>query len=95
MGFEASPDVDMVAVKKAWKTLSLKWHPDKNPNCEDCNKKYLEISEAWEQISKHHVEFWERIAKENAEGTARVRARGGPNKPPTPRSRNDHPQKPK
>ena len=25
LGFEASPDADLVVIKKAWKALSLKW----------------------------------------------------------------------
>lgn len=47
---EISKDASDAEIKKAYRTLSLKWHPDRNPSPE-ANSKFQEINEAYETLS--------------------------------------------
>eukprot|EP00960_Hanusia_phi_P055666 763026-Hanusia_phi.AAC.10 len=38
-------------VKKAYHKLAMKWHPDKNPNCEECQLKFQRVARAYEILS--------------------------------------------
>ncbi|CAG7837817.1 unnamed protein product [Allacma fusca] len=49
---EVSRNATNADIKKAYRRLALKWHPDKNPEAQDdATKKFKEISEAYEVLS--------------------------------------------
>lgn len=45
------PSSSKTEIKKAYRTLSMKYHPDKNNNTEESKKKFQEINEAYETLS--------------------------------------------
>ena len=56
-------------LKKAYRKLSLRWHPDKNANSDESNKKFKEIAEAYEVLSnKEKREIYDRYGKQGLEG---------------------------
>jgi DnaJ-class molecular chaperone len=45
-----SDDASESDIKKAYRALSLKWHPDRNNNSEEANSKFQEIGSAYETL---------------------------------------------
>jgi molecular chaperone DnaJ len=46
-----SPTASQEEIKKAYRTLALKYHPDRNPNNSESEKKFKEINAAYEVLS--------------------------------------------
>lgn len=44
-------DADTADVKRAYKTLAKRWHPDRNPNCSSCQDTFSKIAAAYETLS--------------------------------------------
>jgi molecular chaperone DnaJ len=41
-------------IKKAYRTLAMKYHPDRNPGNSEAEKKFKEIGSAYETLSDSH-----------------------------------------
>ncbi len=68
VGKQASED----ELKKAYRKLAVKWHPDKNPTNKDfAEKKFKEISEAYDVLKdKEKRSLYDRFGKEGLQGNA-------------------------
>ncbi|KIO26338.1 hypothetical protein M407DRAFT_202255 [Tulasnella calospora MUT 4182] len=67
LGIDRKADDD--AIKKAYKKMALKWHPDRNKGSEEANQKFKEISEAFEVLSdKNKREVYDRFGEEGLKG---------------------------
>lgn len=48
---ELNQDATEADIKKAFRRLSIKFHPDKNPGDQEAAKKYLEVNKAYEILT--------------------------------------------
>jgi len=56
-------------IKKAYKKMALKWHPDRNSGSEAASKKFKEISEAFEVLSdKQKRTIYDQFGEEGLKG---------------------------
>jgi len=44
-------DAETGDIKRAYKTLAKRWHPDRNPNCSSCQEAFSKIAIAYETLS--------------------------------------------
>ncbi|CAD7970833.1 unnamed protein product [Amoebophrya sp. A25] len=48
---EVDPKADAAGIKKAYRKLAMRWHPDKNPDDSEAERKFQSIAEAYEVLS--------------------------------------------
>lgn len=57
------------AIKRAYKKMALKWHPDRNSGSEEASKKFKEISEAFEVLSdEQKKKIYDQFGEEGLKG---------------------------
>eukprot|EP00938_MAST-03A_sp_MAST-3A-sp1_P002462 g2462.t1 len=72
LGVESSADER--AIKKAYRKLSLKYHPDRNPGDEEAAEKFQEITHAYEILSDPEKKF---LYDEGGESALQENEKGG------------------
>ncbi|KZT29682.1 DnaJ-domain-containing protein [Neolentinus lepideus HHB14362 ss-1] len=64
-----SKDASDDDIKRAYKKMALKWHPDRNAGSEDASKKFQQISEAFEVLSdKNKRAVYDQFGEEGLKG---------------------------
>ncbi|KAH7913766.1 hypothetical protein BJ138DRAFT_1171063 [Hygrophoropsis aurantiaca] len=67
LGIDRSAGED--EIKKAYKKMALKWHPDRNSGSEEASKKFKEISEAFEVLNdKNKRAIYDQFGEEGLKG---------------------------
>ncbi|KAF3793280.1 DnaJ protein [Nymphaea thermarum] len=65
-------------IKRAYRKLALKYHPDKNPGNEEANKRFAEINNAYEVLTdREKREIYDRYGEEGLKQSAAGGGRGG------------------
>ena len=66
-----SPSVNWTEVKKSYRSLALKFHPDHHPGIKGYENRFKEISSAFKTLEVHYQDFrrheWEYSFDDNAE----------------------------
>ncbi|OAX42472.1 DnaJ-domain-containing protein [Rhizopogon vinicolor AM-OR11-026] len=71
---DVSRDASEDDIKKAYRKMALKWHPDRNAGSEEASQKFKEISEAFEVLSdKHKRTIYDQVGEDGLKGRG-----GGP-----------------
>lgn len=73
---EISRDADKGMIKKAYRTMAMKYHPDKNPGDSEAEERFKAINEAYQVLSDEKKKtLYDRYGKEGLEGHGQ--GRGG------------------
>ncbi|XP_008797219.2 dnaJ protein ERDJ3B isoform X1 [Phoenix dactylifera] len=65
-------------IKRSYRKLALKYHPDKNPGNEEANKRFAEINNAYEVLSdREKRSIYDRYGEEGVKQHANSGGRGG------------------
>lgn len=74
-----SRDASEDDIKKAYKKMALKWHPDRNSGSEEAAQKFKEISEAFEVLSdKQKRTIYDQLGEEGLKGRVPPQGANGP-----------------
>ena len=74
---EISADADDLTIKKAYRTLAIKYHPDKNPGNKQAEEKFKQITQAYEILSDHEKRrLYDQYGEEAFSGSGNVRGGG-------------------
>lgn len=63
------PTADEEAIRKAYRKLALKWHPDKNAGSTEAAAKFREIAEAYDILTNNRAEY-DRFRKSGVPGSS-------------------------
>lgn len=64
-------------IKKAYRSLQMKWHPDKNENSQESVKMTQKLNEAYETLSDDHRKSEYDMMRNNPNPFARMSSQGG------------------
>ena len=73
---KSSTDAEL---KKAYRKLAVKWHPDKNPDNEEATRNFQKISEAYATLSdKKKRQLYDQYGKQGADAADQMPEGGMP-----------------
>jgi len=68
---EVQKDADKSTIKKAYRKMAMKYHPDKNPDDKEAEEKFKAINEAYQVLSDEEKRaIYDRYGKQGLEGHA-------------------------
>jgi molecular chaperone DnaJ len=73
-----SRDADKGTIKKAYRKMAMKYHPDKNPGDNEAEENFKYVNEAYQVLSNEEKRsIYDRYGKEGLEGHGASRQQGG------------------